>query len=83
MGIINSKFLNVYAGVKWVKNLGILVKIWGKEVGLVAKSSFSSYAIILMLIHYLIKSKKINPIMDARGRKTDAPHFKFKRLKAS
>jgi hypothetical protein len=57
--------------------------MWGKEVGLIGKSSFSSYAIILMLIHYLIKAKKVNPILDARGRKADAPHFKFKRMKAN
>jgi len=73
--------LNVYAGVRWIKNLGILVKMWGKSVGLIGKSSFSSYAMILMLIHYLIKTKKANAIMDARGRKPDAPHFKFKRMK--
>jgi hypothetical protein len=81
LGVINSKFLRVYAGVRWVKNLGILVKLWGKEVGLISKGTLSSYAMILMLIHYLIKSKTVNAILDARGRSVDSPHFNFKRIK--
>jgi DNA polymerase sigma len=83
LGIINSKFLNVYAGVRWVKNLGILVKKWGKGVRLIDKNAFSSYAMILMLIHYLIKVKAVKPILDARNRSKDSPHFRFKRLKAT
>ena len=81
LGIVNSKFLSVYAGVKWIRNLGILVKLWGKATNLIGKTVLSSYAMILMLIHYLIKSKKVNAILDARGRKPDTPHFKFKRMK--
>ena len=81
MGVINSNFLRVYAGVRWVKNLGILAKLWGKSVGIIDKTALSSYAIILMLIHYLIKSKEVKPILDARNRSHDTPHFKFKRLK--
>jgi hypothetical protein len=34
-----------------------------------------------MLIHYLIKTKRVMPIIDARGRSIDLPHFKFKRIK--
>ena len=81
LGIINSKFLKVYAGVRWVKNLGILVKLWGKSVDLIAKNALSSYAMILMLIHFLIKTKAVKPILDARTRTNDEPHFKFKRIK--
>ena len=81
LGVINSKFLQVYAGVRWVKNLGILVKLWGKSVGLIDKKAMSSYALILMLIHYLIKAKMVKPILDARNRTPNTPHFKFKRVK--
>lgn len=81
LGVINSRFLAVYAGVKWVKNLGILVKLWGKSVKLIDKSYFSSYAMILMLIHYLIKIKAVRPLLDARTRSKQSPHFTFKRRK--
>lgn len=81
LGVINSNFLKVYASVKWVKNLGILVKLWGKSVGLIDKKALSSYAMILMLIHYLIKSKQVKAILDARNRTVDTPHFKYRRLK--
>ena len=81
LGVINSKFLNVYASVRWVRNLGILVKLWGKTNGLIDKKALSSYAMILMLIHYLIKTIYVKPILDARNRTADSPHFKFKRVK--
>lgn len=35
LGVINSKFLSVYSQVKWVKNLGVLIKTWGKKVKIV------------------------------------------------
>lgn len=38
---------------------------------------------ILMLIHYLIRIKAVKPILDARYRTKDLPHFRFKRLKLS
>lgn len=75
LGIINSKFLSVYASVKWIKNLGLLVKLWGKNQGLISKNYISSYGMILMLIHYLIKSKKAKPILDNRVITKDKPHF--------
>ena len=81
LGVINSRFLSIYAEVRWVKNLGILVKLWGKAVRLIDKNYFSSYAMILMLIHYLIKIKAVRPLLDARTRLKDSPHFQFKRLK--
>lgn len=75
LGIINSKFLSVYASVKWIKTLGLLVKIWGKNQGLISKNYISSYGMILMLIHYLIKFKKAKPILDNRVITKDKPHF--------
>ena len=73
--------MNVYASVRWVRNLGILVKQWGKSVALIDKKALSSYAMILMLIHYLIKAKYVKPILDARNRTPDSPHFSYKRVK--
>ena len=64
--MINSKFLKVYSKIKWIKNLGLLVKLWGKSVDLIGKNYLSSYAMILMLIHYLIKDKKVKAILDHR-----------------
>ncbi len=71
----------MFAGVRWVKNLGILVKLWGKGNSLIGKSTFSSYAMVLMLLHYLIKKGEISPIMDARVRNSSTPSFKYKRSK--
>ena len=58
-----------------------MVKLWGKSVQLIDKNALSSYAVILMLIHYLIKAKYVKPIMDARNRTSDRPHFEYKRIK--
>lgn len=66
LGIINSRFLKAYSGVRWVKNLGLLVKLWGKNCSLISKSNLSSYAMVLMLIHYLIRERKVQPLMDSR-----------------
>ena len=81
LGIINSKFLSVYASVKWIKTLGLLVKLWGKNQGLISKNYISSYGMILMLIHYLIKVKKAKPILDNRVITKDKPHLEYKRSK--
>jgi DNA polymerase sigma len=80
LGVINSKFLNVYSQVRWIKNLGLLVKQWGKAKGLINKNMLSSYAMVLMLIHYLIKTRRAKPILDHRLTQ-DKPFFEFKRLK--
>ena len=84
LGIVNSRFLSVYAGVKWLKNLGILVKLWGKSAHLIDKQLLSSYSIILMLLHFLIRKGQINSIMDGRNRnKTSCPfHFEYKRTRS-
>jgi DNA polymerase sigma len=82
LGVINSQFLKVYSSVRWVKNLGLLVKMWGKASGLIKKSMLSSYAMVLMLIHYLIHKNQVNALMDAREKDKSKPHFHFKRMKA-
>jgi hypothetical protein len=46
----------------------------------ITKQNLSSYAVILMLIHFLIKTKKIKSIMDNRVT-TDKPYFDYKRTK--
>jgi len=81
LGVINSQFLKVYSSVRWVKNLGLLVKMWGKASGLIKKSMLSSYAMILMLIHYLIHKNLVNPLIDAREQNKERPNFHFKRMK--
>lgn len=70
----------MYSQVKWIKNLGLLVKMWGKAKNLIGKNALSSYAMILMLIHYLIKTRRAKPIMDHRTT-SNLPDFKFKRMK--
>ena len=51
---MNSKLLNVYSSVIWVKHLGILIKLWAKVKGLITKMLLSSYGIINLMIHFLI-----------------------------
>jgi DNA polymerase sigma len=80
LGVINSKFLSVYSQVRWVKNLGLLAKLWGKRNNLIGKHALSSYAMVLMLIHYLIKSRRVRPILDHRIT-ANQPYFDFKRMK--
>lgn len=82
LGVINSKFLNVYSQVRWIRNLGLLVKQWGKARGLINKNMLSSYAMVLMLIHYLIKTRRAKAILDHRLTKNQ-PFFEFKRIKLS
>jgi len=69
--------------VRWVKNLGLLVKMWGKSIQLIGKSALSSYAMIIMLIHYLIKDKKVKALMDHRIPTPDMAHFDYKRKKSN
>jgi hypothetical protein len=80
LGVINSKFLHVYSQIKWIKNLGLLVKLWGKSKGLINKNMLSSYSMVLMLIHYLIKTRRAKAILDHRVT-TDKAFFDFKRIK--
>jgi len=55
--------------------------MWGKASGLIKKSMLSSYAMILMLIHYLIHKNLVNPLIDAREQNKERPNFHFKRMK--
>ena len=80
LGVINSKFLSVYGNVPWIKKLGILIKMWGKANDLIGEIKFSSYSMNLLLIHFLIETRQINLIMDARSRQEDSPHFVYQRL---
>ena len=68
LGVINSKLLSIYGSISWIKQLGIIVKLWGKTNGLIDKQLLSSYAIINMLIHFLIAKNYVNIIYDARNR---------------
>lgn len=54
LGVINSRFLSVYGSIRWVKQLGILIKLWGKKNELIKEEMFSSYSFNLLLIHFLI-----------------------------
>lgn len=80
LGVINSRFLQVYSQVRWIRTLGLLVKMWGKAKMVIDKNMLSSYAIVLMLIHYLIKTKRAKPILDHRITNGKA-YFDFKRMK--
>jgi len=80
LGVINSKFLQVYSQVRWIRTLGLLVKMWGKAKMVIDKNMLSSYAIVLMLIHFLIKTKRARPILDHRIT-TGQAYFDFKRMK--
>lgn len=80
LGVINSKFLSVYAKVPWIKHLGILIKAWAKKKELIEENMFSSYSFNLMLIHFLYETDRINLILDARERHPEkTPHFLYKR----
>ncbi len=82
LGVINSRFLSVYAQVPWIKQLGILYKLWSKTNGLVDKTLLSSYSIILMMINFLIKKKYVNLTYDANKRSQATPNINFKRIKS-
>lgn len=75
--------MNVYSQVPWIKYLAIIIKYWGKGEThkVIDKQLLSSYAIVLMLIHFLIKKKKVNLIYDARNRSNLVPNFIYKRKK--
>jgi len=37
LGVINSRFLSVYAQIPWIKQLGILFKLWSKTNDVIGK----------------------------------------------
>lgn len=63
-GVKNSKFLKKFARVKDIRNLGILLKMWGKKHALIDPFKLSSYGLLLMLIFFLMKTKKIDFVKD-------------------
>ena len=81
LGVINSKFLSVYGQIGWLKQLVILIKMWGKhsDRNFINEHMFSSYSLNLLLFHFLIEKNKIQLIMDARERNQNAPHFMYRR----
>ena len=81
LGVINSKFLKVYSEVKWIRNLVLLVKMWGKANGIISKNQLSSYSMVLLLLSFLLRTKRIKLIIDARSRTKNLPHFQYKRMK--
>lgn len=80
LGVINSKFLAVYGNIPWIRHLGVLIKLWAKKKNLVGEQIFSSYSLNLLLIHFLIETRRVKLIMDARERDLDKnPHFIYRR----
>lgn len=79
LGVINSKFLAVYGGIPWIRQLGVLIKLWAKKKDLVDEQKFSSYSFNLMLLHFLMETGRIKLIMDARERSLETPHFYYQR----
>lgn len=80
LGVINSKFLSVYGSIQWIRHLGVLIKLWAKNKALIEEQKFSSYSFNLMLLHFLIETRRINLIMDARERNLDkSPFFEYRR----
>lgn len=60
-GVENSKFLSNYSSNPSIKLLGIVIKKWAKCHDLIGPKQFSSYAIIYMMLYYLIKTEKLKP----------------------
>lgn len=38
----------------YIRNMGILIKMWAKKFQIINKHRLSSYSLILMLLYYLI-----------------------------
>lgn len=85
LGVANSKLLKIYSEInEKCQALGKLVKIWGKNHGLIGPALMSSYAYIVMVIYFL-QLKKILPSLQAIAKKkrltnkTKPPLLKIKR----
>ena len=59
-GVKNSEFLNNFARNRDIKNLGLLLKMWGKKTKLIDPYRLSSYGLLLMLMYFLMDTKKID-----------------------
>ena len=68
LGAVNTKLLKTYSRISPIcLNLGLIVKIWGRNFNLISQTSISSYAIILMVIYFL-QIKKIVPSIQKIGK---------------
>jgi DNA polymerase sigma len=81
LGVINSRFLSVYAQIPWIKQLGILFKLWAKTNDVISKELLSSYSIILMMLNFLIKKNYVALMYNAKKRNQSTPRVNFKRWK--
>lgn len=68
-GMINSEYLRTYSELKSVKHLGVLIKIWAKNNGLISMNRLSSYSFMLMMVYYLIKKNVVPNILKPIGNK--------------
>ncbi|CAD8187294.1 unnamed protein product [Paramecium octaurelia] len=65
LGVINTKLLNAYANLnEKVQQGGILLKLWGKKQGIINKNCFSSYAILIMWLHFLQQKYQMPNLQD-------------------
>ncbi|CAD8187678.1 unnamed protein product [Paramecium pentaurelia] len=65
LGVINTKLLNAYANLnEKVQQGGILLKLWGKKQGIINKNCFSSYAILIMWLHFLQEKYQMPNLQD-------------------
>ena len=55
-GVLNSSMLEVYSENKKLRNLGVILKLWGKKNKLIDPQKLSSYGLILMLLYFLMSS---------------------------
>ena len=81
LGVTNSKLLSVYAQIPWIKQLGVIFKLWAKTNGVISTDLLSSYATILMMLHFLIQKKYVNLMYNAKTRNASTPKINFKRMK--
>ena len=72
--------MSIYGSIKWIRQLGILIKAWGKNKRLIYEQMFSSYSFNLLLLHFLMETSRINGVLDARNRDENAPHFTYSRI---
>ena len=55
-GVLNSSMLEAYSENKKLRNLGVILKLWGKKNKLIDPQKLSSYGLILMLLYFLMSS---------------------------
>ena len=55
-GVLNSSMLEAYSENKKLRNLGVILKLWGKRNKIIDPQKLSSYGLILMLLYFLMSS---------------------------